>query len=173
MAVGARFRVRVGLGESGGDEERVYGFGRPSWKPDSGMRRRITEQRRQRATPREGERDRGKRKGRGASHHVEQLRRRVGVEERRRSSGIGGGTELERSSNGGGDLGLGFAMRRLQAQRGQEGGRGLYLSGAAAGLGVRTKARCGEAHAAARLSRVRAQNVEEEGPDRWDPPVGG
>jgi len=90
-----------GLGESGGDEERVYGLGRPGWKPDSGMRRRITERRRQRATPREGERDRGKRKGRGASHHAEQLRRRAGVEERRRSSGIGGGTELERSSNGG------------------------------------------------------------------------
>ena len=40
-------------------------------------------------------------KGRGASHHAEQLRRHAGVEGRRRSSGIGGGTELERSSNGG------------------------------------------------------------------------
>jgi len=43
------------------------------------------------------------------SHHNAELRRRLAEASERRSGEIYGRIELERGSNGGGDLGLGFA----------------------------------------------------------------
>jgi len=47
------------------------------------------------------------------SHHDAELWRWLEEAREQRSGEICGGTKLERSSNGGGDLGLGFARWRL------------------------------------------------------------
>ena len=60
------------------------------------------------------------------SHRDAELLRRLVEARERRSGEICGGTELEQSSNGGGDLGLGFARRRLRLG-GLRGSCGYYL----------------------------------------------
>ena len=72
------------------------------------------------------------RKGEGkvtseGSHHDAELRRWLVEARERRSGKICGGTELERSSNGGGDLGLGFARRRLRLGEAKGFVRALFI----------------------------------------------
>ena len=111
---GARIQEQVGRGASSRDDERDYGLwdtrkrgeGYARWRGCSVGRRRANGH----AREREGE---GKVNSEGSHRDAELLRRLVEVRERR-SGAICSGTELEQSSNGGGDLGLGFARRRLR-----------------------------------------------------------
>jgi len=61
------------------------------------------------------------------SHHNAELRRRLLEASERRSGEICCRTELERSSNGGGDLGLGFARRRLRLGEAKGVVRALFI----------------------------------------------
>ena len=105
------------------------------------------------------------------SHHDAELRRWLVEVRERRSGKICGGTELERSSNGGGDLGLGFARRRLRLGEAKGVVRALFIGP----VGDPWRADQGAAWGGVRrpdsLSPRRSREVDD--PDRRDPPVSG
>ena len=61
------------------------------------------------------------------SHHNAELRRWLAEASERRSGEIYGRIELEQGSNGGGDLGLGFARRRLRLGEAKGFVRALFI----------------------------------------------